>query len=84
MNAVATSLVVHANKFDSAILEVIKETEKAYQVRNVDCGRMCWIPKSGLKAYKPGVATYENEYEVANWFWSKMNLMQEKVLNIAE
>ena len=79
-----TSIVVHANKFDSAILKVLTETEKAYSVQNVDCGRKCWIPKSGLKAYKPGVPSYENEYEVANWFWSKMSLIQEKVLNISE
>jgi len=78
------SIVVHANKFDAAILEIISESEKAIQVRNRDCGRKCWLPKSALVGYKPGVPTYENEYIVANWFWSKMNLMQQKVLNIAE
>ena len=84
MAVTTATILVHANKFDSAILEIVRETEKAYQVRNIDCKRQCWIPKAGLKPYKPGVATYENEYVVASWFWAKMDLTQEKVLNIAE
>lgn len=83
MQATAT-LVIHANPYDSAIVEIIKETEKAYQVKNIDCGRMCWIPKAGLKQYKPGVPSYENEYKLALWFEGKLDLRQEKVLNLAE
>lgn len=78
------TLVIHANKFDSAIVEVVGESEKALQVKNTESGRVCWLPKSGIKAYKPGVPTYENEYEVSGWFRSKLNLQQERVLNLAE
>ena len=77
-------MVIHANRWDSAIVEVIGESEKALQVKNTESGRVCWLPKSGIKPYKPGVATYENEYEIAPWFRDKMNLYQERVLNLAE
>lgn len=77
-------MVIHANKYDAAIVEVVSQTERAIQVRNVDCGRSCWIPRSALAEYKPGVATYEDEFVVRDWFWVKMNRRQEQVLNIAE
>jgi hypothetical protein len=76
------SLVVHANRMDSAILVVINETAKAWEVRNVDCGRSCWLPKSGLRLYKPGVESYEGEYVLAPWLRSKLSDQQEKVLNL--
>ncbi len=78
------TIVIHANKFDSAIVEVVSETEKALQVKNTYCGRSAWIPKSGLKPYKKGVPSYENEYTVADWFWNKMDVRAQRVLNIAE
>jgi hypothetical protein len=85
MNAVASKTIfVSANKFDMAILDVIGETEKAYNVKNRDCGRTCWIPKSGLYLRKPGVATYEDEYEVHDWFYNRMSNPQMKVLNVME
>lgn len=87
MAAIATEnnrLIVYANKFDGAILEVVKESEKAVQVRNVENGKSCWLPKSGLKPKKPGVPTYENEYELSRWFACKLSLQQERVLNLAE
>lgn len=78
------TLVIHANKYDSAIVAVVAESDKAMQVKNVESGRVCWLPKSGLKPYRPGVESYENEYEVSGWFRNKMNLQQERVLNLAE
>lgn len=78
------TILVFANKFDAAILEVVRETEKAIEVRNVECGRGCWIPKSAIYLRKPGVETYENEYEVRDWFFAKMNKYQMKALNIME
>lgn len=78
------TILVFANTYDGAILAVIGETEKAINVRNKECGRCCWLPKAGLVARKPGVPTYENEYVLARWFVSKLNLQQSKVLNIAE
>lgn len=78
------TVLVFANTYDGAILEVISETEKAIQVRNKESNRSCWLPKSGIEQRKPGVPTYENEYVVCGWFWSKMNLQQQKVLNVAE
>ena len=77
-------MVIHANKYDSAIVELVQESEKAIQVKNVECGRTCWIPKSGLREYKPGVPSYEGEYVVTAWFWNKMSIQQQRVLNIAE
>lgn len=82
--AQATTILVTANLFDTAILEVIAESEKALHVRNVECGRTCWIPKSGIYLRKPGVATYENEYNVHDWFFNKMSKIQLKVLNVME
>jgi hypothetical protein len=76
------TMVIHANKFDSAIVVVIAETEKAVQIESKDNGCKCWLPKAALKPYKPGVATYENEYEIARWI--DLSYMQEKVLNLAE
>jgi hypothetical protein len=35
-------------------VEIVKETEKAIQVKN-DRGRMVWIPKSGLQRYNDEV-----------------------------
>lgn len=77
-------LIVFANKFDGAILEVVSETNKAISVRNVENDRSCWLPKAGLAARKPGVPTYENEYNVARWFLSKLTSQQERVLNLLE
>lgn len=77
-------ILVFASPFDGATLTIIQETDKALQVRNDHCGRECWIPKSGLKLRNPGVETYENEYVLADWFRAKLNLQQEKVLNLAE
>ena len=78
------SLLVFANKWDGAILGVISESEKAVQVRNKENGKVCWLPKSGLVQRKPGVPTYENEYDLANWFRGKLSAQQERVLNLLE
>ena len=78
------TIVIHANKFDSAIVEVVSETEKALNIKNTYSHKSCWLPKSALKPYKPGVPTYETEYVVAAWFVSKLSRPQEIVLNLAE
>ncbi len=78
------TILVTANTWQSALLEVMKETEKAIQVKNVENGKVCWLPKAALKKYKPGVETYENNYDIANWFFPKMSSQQERVLNILE
>lgn len=77
-------LVIHANRMDSAICKVLQESEKAIKVQNNYCKRVCWLPKAGLRPYKPGVPTYENEYVLAQWFRDKMNTQQERVLNLLE
>ena len=76
------TIVVHANKWDSAILEVAEDRLKAIKVVNTENNKSCWLPKSGLKPHKPGVATYENEYTVAGWFSNKLTDQQERVLNL--
>ena len=78
------TLVIHANKMDSAICGIVQESEKAIKVQNDHCKRSCWLPKAGLKPYKPGVPTYENEYVLADWFRDKMSSQQERVLNLLE
>lgn len=75
-------LIVFANIYDGAIVEIEKESEKAVQVRNTENGKSCWLPKSGLKLRKPGVATYENEYVLKPWFSNKLTDQQERVLNL--
>lgn len=87
MAAIATdngTILVFANKFDGAILEVIQESDKAVRVRNKENGRECWLPKSGIMLRKPGIPTYENEYNVAAWFRCRMNAAQERALNLLE
>jgi hypothetical protein len=82
MSTALKTIVIHENRMDSAICEVIAETSKAIQVRNTYCGRACWFPKAALKAYKPGVETYEDEYTIAKWL--KLTRQQEKVVNLLE
>ena len=77
-------LIVFANKYDGAILEVVSQSEKAINVKNTENGKSCWSPKAGIVQRKPGVPTYENEYNVQRWFMSKMTNQQERVLNLLE
>lgn len=77
-------ICVHANLWDSAVLEIIGQSDKAIQVRNEHCRRTCWIPKSGLKPYKPGVEGYEQDFVLTPWFRDAANEFQLKVLNLAE
>jgi hypothetical protein len=79
-----STLIVFANKYDGAILEVLTETDKAISVRNKENGKTCWLPKAGLTQRKPGVPTYESEYNVQRWFMAKMTNQQERVLNLLE
>lgn len=78
----ANTILVYANKYDAAILEVVEDRLKAIKVVNTENSKSCWLPKSGLKLRKPGVATYENEYTVASWFSNKLTDQQERVLNL--
>lgn len=77
-------LIVFANKYDGAILEVVSESDKAINVKNVENGKSCWLPKAGITQRKPGVPTYENEYNVQRWFMAKLTNQQERVLNLLE
>lgn len=66
------------------VLEVLEERPKSYLVRNSDTGCTAWLPKSGLRACKPGEATYENVFTLAYWFRSRLDRRQERVLGILE
>ena len=72
---------IQANPMHLAHCDIIAETEKAIQICSVDCKSTCWLPKSALKPYNPGVPTYEGYYTIAGWFWRKMNHYQARVLN---
>ena len=82
--ATAATIIIFANKWDGAICEVLAVSEKALQIRNKENGKSCWVPKSGIRLRKPGVQTYENEYEVNDWFFNKLSPIQMKTLNLAE
>ena len=77
-------IMVMANPMDPAGLQIIGDSEKAIKVRNDYCGRDCWIPRAALVLRKPGVASYECEYDLRPWFFSKMSMRQRQVLNLAE
>jgi hypothetical protein len=79
---IGQTLVIHERAFDAAIVKVVGETQRAVKVQNIDNGYECYFPKSVLQPYKPGEPTYENEYRVSLRF--KLDLGQERVLNIAE
>lgn len=87
MNTIATdngTIIVYANPFDGAILEVVSERPKAIEVVNRENRRKCWIPKSGLALRKPNVPTYENEYDVKDWFYNKLSSYQQRALNLLD
>ena len=77
-------IMIMAHRMDPAGLYVIEETDKAIRVKNDHCGRECWLPKSAIEPRKPGEPTYENEYSIRSWFYDKMSLRQQQVLNLAE
>lgn len=64
--------------------DVIAETEKALHIRNQYSKKTAWVPKSGLKPYKPGVPTYEHNYDVADWFKRRMDRRQAVCLDFEE
>jgi len=60
-------LILWDNQPSLYTVDVVKETEKAYQVANEYTKRAIWLPKSVLK--------YNDEYrahKVATWFRKKM------------
>lgn len=78
------TIIIFANKWDGAICQIQSATEKALQITNTENGKSCWVPRSGIRLRKPGVPTYENEFEVNDWFFNKLTLQQMKTLNLAE
>lgn len=78
------TLVIFANRYDAAIVEVLERRNKAVRVRNVESGRTCWLPLAGLAERKPGVPTYENERVLKGWFSRRISRSQEKVLNLLD
>lgn len=83
-NTTKQTMIIFAHKFDAAIVEVEAETAKAFLLRNTESGKTGWIPKSALALRKPGVPTYENEFNVKDWFFNRMNRAQSVMLNVAE
>ena len=74
------------NSFHTQVewFDVLSETEKAVFIRNQYSKKTAWIPKSGLKPYKPGVPTYENNYDLADWFVRRMDRRQAVCLDFEE
>ena len=82
--SVITTIVVHANRFDSAILHVLEARDQSIRVRNVYCGRVCWLPLAGLEPYNAHEESYDGEYVLADWFRAKLSHLQEAVLQLRE
>lgn len=51
--------------------EIIKETEKAYQIKNNE-NKTMWLPKKGLK----NIGDLKNQYTIAAWFKRKLENWQ--------
>ena len=75
------SLLISWNKISmiNNTFEVLSESAKAFQLKNHE-NKTCWIPKSALELRKPGVATYENEFFVKQWFKNRMSNFQHEFL----
>ena len=76
------TVIIHATRFDSAICEVIRETPRAYLLKNTYNKTHAWIPKSALNSYRPGSPTYENEFSIKLWFYERLNDAQSRLLNL--
>jgi hypothetical protein len=51
--------------------EIVKQTEKAYQVKN-NRGKTMWLPKNGLK----NIYGVNEQYNIAPWFRRKLENWQ--------
>jgi len=68
------SLVLYTNQPMPYILDVVNETEKAYQLKNQE-GQLTWLPKS--------ILNYDDNYRVhkmATWFRKKMSFTQLSII----
>jgi hypothetical protein len=79
-----STIMVYAHMMDPAILMVVAETDKAVRVQNDYSKKECWLPKAGLRRWKPNDPSYETEYVPALWFRDSLSYQQMQVLNLAE
>lgn len=89
MIATQTLVVSWSDRHPSSeLVDVVRETAKAYQLRNQETGRMAWIPKSGLRPYTPPASMPRevdaNELVVADWFRRCCDRNQMAALGFAE
>lgn len=77
-------ILICSHYFQIEWYNVLAETEKALKIQNTHSKKVAWIPKSGLKLSKPGVPTYERNYDVADWFVKKMDRQQAVCLDFEE
>ena len=68
------SLLLYKNQPMPYLLDIVNETEKAYQLKNQD-GQLTWLPKK--------VLSYDDNYRVykmADWFRKKLSFTQLSIL----
>ena len=64
-------IALHTQQPMISDFEIIKETEKAYQVKN-NREKTMWLPKKGLKS----IDGLNNQYTIAAWFKRKLENWQ--------
>jgi len=68
------SLMMYSNQPMPYILDVVKETEKAYELKN-QCNKSIWLPKS--------VITFDDNlrvFKMATWFRKKLTNIQISII----
>lgn len=70
------------------VVDIVRETPKAYEIRNQATKATAWIPKSGLRPYTPpAIMPREvgaDEVVVADWFRRACTTYQMAVMGFAE
>jgi hypothetical protein len=64
-------IALHAHQPMIGCFEIIKQSEKAYQVKNNEDKTM-WLPKKGLK----NIDGLNDQYTIAPWFKRKLENWQ--------
>lgn len=71
MTAQIIYIALWSNQSMISDFEIVKETEKAYQVKNNEEKTM-WLPKKGLK----NIDGLSNQYTIAPWFKRRLENWQ--------
>lgn len=77
-------VTISKNSPNLVAFDIVKETAKAFLLKNREHGAQAWLPKSWLKPRKPGVPSYEDEYILSFFGRSNLSRHQEIALDILE